>query len=372
MDPTVLIQDSFWEDEKAVAMAAPGVEEPVLEGAPPLIFFRTSGSTAVPKWVGLSREALLYSAKMVNAHLEVEASSVWGLALPMHHVGGMGVVARAREAACALEVFPSAWQVYDFADWLEAKRVTHSSLVPAQVHDIVVAGVHAPAGLRALVVGGGSLPDEIGEAARSLGWPVLASYGMTEASSQIATQGFECLAQPFENAPIEPLAHWQLRLEEDGCLAIAGKSLFDGLLVQENGEWHFDAREDEWHRTSDRIQIGDGGLRPLGRSDLYVKVLGELVDLETIEERMLALSSRRLKRRSFVVAGVPDPRAGHLLVPVFDAAVGKAVIEEVLMAHNALAPGLERLQAPVTLYPLPCSELGKPQRAEILAMLAGM
>ena len=370
MDATLLKSDAFWSEEKPVAITAAGVEAPALNEVPPLIFFRTSGSTGGPKWLGLSREALLLSARVVNAHLEVDEASVWGLALPIHHVGGYGVIARAHQANCGFSAFGKAWQVHDYLSWLESAGVTHTSLVPAQVHDLVVAGLHAPEALRAVVVGGGELAEDIGSAARKLGWPVLASYGMTEAGSQVATQGFDCLQQPFIKAPIETLGHWQLRLEDDGCLAIAGKSLFDGQLVQEGKDWHYQPREGEWFVTRDRVKLGDAGITPLGRDDLRVKVLGELVDIGAIEERLLELSGRRLKRRGFVVAAVPDARAEHALVPVFDAAVDPEAIREILVAYDEEASGLERLQKHVTLYPLPCSELGKPQRGRVLELLA--
>ena len=369
MDETLLNQDAFWNEEGPVAMVAPGVEPPELKGMPGLLYFHTSGSTALPRWVGLSRDALLYSATMVNAHLQVTTDSVWGLALPLHHVGGMGVLARAHDIGSGLEVFEQEWQAHDFLRWLERMEVTHTSLVPTQVHDLVVAGLSAPPTLKAVVVGGGELPNEIGQAARNLHWPVLASYGMTEAGSQIATQGLECLDQPFSNSPIEKLPHWNLKVVENSCLAIAGPALFEGWLIKENGEWRFDKREGEWHVTSDRVGLNDMVLTHLGRADLQVKVLGELVDLAAIEARLLKLSAHRLKRRLMVVMAVKDERAGHLLVPVFDAAVDKATINQVLEAYHAEAPGHKRLQDPVTLYPLPVSDLGKPQRAQIQAML---
>ena len=46
MDETLLNQDAFWNEEVPVALVANGVERPCLDEAPPLIYFRTSGSTA--------------------------------------------------------------------------------------------------------------------------------------------------------------------------------------------------------------------------------------------------------------------------------------------------------------------------------------
>src|ERR1035437_6785984 len=73
------------------------------------ILFSTSGSTGAPKWIALSKDALLLSAMAVNAHLQIKDTSCWGLALPIHHVGGFGVVARAYEAGCRLRVFGRRW-----------------------------------------------------------------------------------------------------------------------------------------------------------------------------------------------------------------------------------------------------------------------
>lgn len=365
--------DSFWEEERPVAMTAPGIEAPPLGEAPPLVFFQTSGTMGAPKWVGLSRAALLKSAMEVNLHLEVDADSVWGLALPPHHVGGMGVAARAYEAGCELEIFPQRWQEHDFVRWIESRNITHTSLVPTQVHDIVHSGLHAPSCVSVVVVGGGRLSEDDGVVMREMGWPVLPSYGMTEAASQIATQGLECLDLPYACAPMQQLRHWQLRLEEDGCLAIRGPSLFEGILIQEDGRWSYQAREGEWFVTRDRVDLDEvEGVTPLGRADLCVKVLGELVDLQTIERRLVGLSLRRLHLRDLMVLALEDARAGHRLVPVVDAAADRAAVEQTLWLYHTKAPGPERLQDPVFLEGFPRSALDKPLRAECARRVAAL
>lgn len=198
MDAPVLITDRFWNDDEPVFMGGFDGELPDIDALCGQVLFKTSGSTGAPKWVALSRHALQVSAQAVNAHLEVAGDACWGLALPLHHVGGFGVMARANQAGCGLAAFTQRWQAADFANWLEQQGVTHSALVPTQVHDLVAAGLSAPNSLRAVVVGGGQLAPSLGQAARDLGWPVLASYGMTEAGSQIATQGLECLANSYQ------------------------------------------------------------------------------------------------------------------------------------------------------------------------------
>lgn len=367
MDPTLLTLGMFWRDPAPFAAGGfPGglPEHPELRG---LVLFETSGSSGTPKWIALSKSALLASAEAVNHHLEVTPRSCWGLALPAHHVGGFGVAARAFAAGCAFLEFGRRWDPTEFARWLAESEITHTSLVPAQVHDLVVAGIRAPLSLRAIVVGGGHLDAGTGQAARALGWPVLASYGMTEAASQIATATLDSLKEIYQSAPIPLLQIWQAETTPDQSLRISGPALFSGMLLRENETWTFKPRLSDWHETSDRVTLEHGCLTPLGRSDLRVKVLGELVDLEAIERNLIELSEGRLQPGSFVVVAIPDARAEHALVPVFNAATNREIIDAVLSAHAVRAPGFQRLQTPRMLENFPHSPLGKPSRARITA-----
>jgi O-succinylbenzoic acid--CoA ligase len=317
------------------------------------VLFETSGSSGTPKWVALSKEALLVSAVAVNRHLKVTAASIWGLALPPQHVGGFGVAARAFGVACGFSEFGRRWDAPEFGKWLAENQVTHTSLVPTQVHDLVAAGLCAPASLRAMVVGGGHLDAATGQAARALGWPVLASYGMTEAASQIATQGLELLETLYQPSPIPLLPIWQAETTPEQKLRISGPALFSGMLARENAAWIFNVRPAQWYQTQDRVQLENRCLTPLGRADTLVKVLGELVDPEAIERELVDLSTGQLAPGTFAVVAVPDSRAEHALVPVFEAAVDAALIAAVLTAYAEQASGLRQLRPPVLLAKFP-------------------
>jgi len=335
------------------------------------VLFQTSGSSGNPKWIALSKQALLTSAAAVNRHLDVRPSSHWGLALPSHHVGGFGVAARAFDAGCPLHVFGLRWDPLAFAGWLVNCGITHTSLVPTQVHDLVAAGLRAPATLSAIVVGGGHLDMETGQAARSLGWPVLASYGMTEAASQIATQGLDSLEIPYRPSPIPLLPIWQAETSAEQLLRITGPALFSGVVVGSSNSWVFHPREQEWYQTQDRVLLAGQILTPIGRADTLIKVLGELVDPEKIERELLYLSDGMLIPGTYAVIAIPDARAEHALVPVFEKGADPDVIMATLVAHADQSPGFCRLRAPVILEKLPRSPLGKLRRAEIQARLLG-
>lgn len=366
MEAAALIEPGFWEDDAPVLMGHAG---DVPKGIPGLVYFRTSGSTGEPKWIGLSRGALQLSAAAVNAHLRVDGDSCWVLVLPVEHVGGFGVIARAREAGCRMEQFAGRWNAAAFTEWLAAVRGTHLSLVPTQVHDLVAAGLHAPADLRAIVVGGGLLPETTGRAARELGWPVLASYGMTEAGSQIATQGLELLGKPYVSRPLPLLSCWEAATGEVGRLMIRGPALFSGVLVHSEDGWKYEEHRGEWFATSDIASVEDRELHIEGRADSLVKILGELVDPVAVENELLALAG--VAPGSAVVVAVPDPRAGNRLVLVHENVTGGPGWGQCLERYHATCQGFRRITEVVGVESIPKSPLGKPLRAAMTRIAAG-
>lgn len=357
MDATLLTSDEFWNDP-----ACPLQDIPELGGH---VLFDTSGSSGVPKQVAISKKALLVSARAVNEHLGVGSESCWGLVLPLNHVGGFGVAARAHEAGCGFQEFGRRWEPVNVRKWLEEHEITHTSLVPTQVYDLVKEHLRAPVSLQAIVVGGGHLDSAIGQAARNLGWPVLASYGMTEASSQIATQAPDSLKQPYQSAPVSLLPIWDARVSLEEILEISGPALFSGYL----SGGRFIPRENDWYATTDRALLENGTITPMGRVDALVKILGELVDPEAIEQELSVLSQGRFIPGSFAVVAIPDERAENALVPVFESSIDQALIDSTLTLYQTQAPGFRRLRPALVVKHIPRSELGKIQRKPLAAII---
>lgn len=354
MDASLLTRAAFWSDGTP---ALPGIPE--LTGH---VLFETSGSTGDPKWIAISKQALLVSAAAVNRHLGVTKKSCWGLALPLRHVGGFGVAARAYEAGCGFQDFGRPWEAAAFHEWLALHEITHTSLVPTQVHDLVKAELTAPASLVAIVVGGGHLDVATGQAARNLGWPVLASYGMTEAASQIATQGLDQKKAPYRPTSIPLLPIWDARVSPKGILSIAGSALFSGYVS--GGK--FTPRTADWHTTADRVILENKTITPLGRADALVKILGELVDPEAVERELVSISEGWLTPGTFAIIAIPDERAGGALVPLFESSVNSEAAEAVLSIYQNQAPGFRRLGPLAVVDKFPRSELGKLRRNELV------
>lgn len=174
---------------------APGLSDDRLHS----ILF-TSGSTGRPEPVELTRGNHLASAVASAFNLGVERGDDWLCCLPLCHVGGLAIVLRSvlyGTSVTLLERFDAAAVAKLLAGPPEGRPITLASLVPtmlgrllAELPDLPPAGGAAPPpfpGLRAVLLGGGPVTPELVARAVERGVPALATYGMTETASQVAT-----------------------------------------------------------------------------------------------------------------------------------------------------------------------------------------
>lgn len=270
------------------------------------VWLASSGTGGCTKLVALSRAALEAGAGAVNAHLAATPDDAWINPLPLFHVGGLGIAVRAALSGARWESFEG-WDAARFARRAADCGATLASLVPAQVHDIVRAGVVAPGSLRAVVVGGGALDEDLRVRAAGLGWPLLPSYGLTEACSQVATAALG--AKDFAWLPLLP--HIDARAGNGGALELRGPSLLTGwMLFAEDGaaRWE-DPKRGGWLRTADRAEVRGRELRVFGRLDDLVKIRGELVDLGALERALQA----KVGSGAVCLRARPDGRNGVAL-----------------------------------------------------------
>jgi O-succinylbenzoic acid--CoA ligase len=317
---------------------------------PAHVIVATSGSTGAFKLVALSKEAILASAAAVNEHLGATAADDWACVLPMFHVGGLGIFARAQ--LCGARVFEAPWEPRGFARLLAAERIAFSALVPAQVRDLVRDELSAPATLRAVVVGGGALDDDTYAAASRLGWPLLRSYGLTECCSQVATER-------YDSPELQVLPHLEVRSETDGRIAIRGASLLTAYINEEEIE---DPKRDGWFVTEDLGWVEERVLRVEGRAGEFVKIGGESVDLARLDRIMAEVAENRA-----AVVAVPDERLGHVIT-----AASTVEPAEIVEEFNRRVLPFERIRRAHRVGEIPRSPLGKLLRTRLLEIIEGL
>jgi O-succinylbenzoic acid--CoA ligase len=242
----------------------------------------TSGTTGLPRAVAHTHQGHDAVARAGNAHLPFGPGDRWLLSLPLVHVGGLGIVARALAGGGAL-VVPRVGE--SFIDAARRMRTTHLSLVRAQLVDLL-RSPYRDAVLRhaaVVMVGGGPVSRGLFEEAVRCGVPVAQTWGMTETHAQIATSP---LSEPETCG--RPLPGRQVRVGEHGVLAVRGIGLAAGF-VDEGGLAPLPCDDDGWFVTGDCGAIdGAGRVTVTGRVGLRIVSGGEKIEPEAIEAALLS------------------------------------------------------------------------------------
>lgn len=317
----------------------------------------TSGTTSSPsseiKWVALSKRAIFTSAAAVNHHLGCQTQDRWINCLPLFHIGGLAIYARAHCLNTEVIEFPSPkWDAHKFYDFLYTQQAAFTSLVPTQLFDLVQAKLIPPSSLKAVIIGGGYLSEHLYRAATHLQWPLLPSYGMSECASQIATA-------TLHESSLKILPHVSCRLTEEGFLQIKSEALLTGYLYASHHGFRWEEPKQEgWLSTEDHVELNDQTLRFLGRAHDWIKISGENVSLPHLEQLFDALSSHLTEA---ALVAIPDARLGYRIAAVTTQQYAK-VIEAVRIMFNGSVMPYERIQDLHVIDIIPRNPMGKIQK----------
>lgn len=260
----------------------------------PLAVVFTSGTTGHPKGAVLSRRAFLAAAQASAENLGWQEEDRWLLCMPLAHVGGLSIVVRCLVARRTVVLA----EPKDIATSLGRDQVTLASLVPTQLARLVDAGTKPPPGLRALLLGGAPATTALLARALDQGWPVLATYGLTEACSQVTTQRYGQVKSGGVGVPVSGM---EIRLVDEE-IQVRGPSLFDAYLGHPNHEG--------WFATGDLGRLDeDGHLHILARRTDLIVTGGENVypsEVESVLERVPGV-------RAACVFGVEDETWGQVV-----------------------------------------------------------
>ena len=320
-----------------------------IDGFSSHVWLATSGTSGKIKFTALSKKALLTSAEAVNRHLASNASDVWLNALPDFHVGGLGIQTRSYLSGASVVDFKT-WEPVQFTEVLRSNNVTLTSLVPAQLFDLVLSKKQCPPSLRAVIIGGGALDEALYLRARMLGWPVVPSYGLTECASQVATA-------TLDSKELQLLSHVVVKIE-NGFICIKSEALLTAYAIVENDGLNvFDPKKDGWLQTEDKGEVNGNILTVFGRASNFIKIGGESVDMLQLEGLLNKIKLNLNILDDMQLIAVPDERLGkviHLL------ATGN--VESIVTHFNAEVLPFARIRKVTLCEKIPRTPLGKPIR----------
>lgn len=212
---------------------------PTIDRAGPAAIVLTSGTTGSPKAVILSTAALIASAEAWLTALP--PATGWLLALGLQHVAGLGVAWRAALSGVPLVVLPRSRPTGIVAALEGDPWPSHVSLVPVTLARLLdeVADRPPPATVRAVLLGGGIIPPELVSRAIGAGWPVVPTYGLSEAGSGVTALPTGEAARHPESAG-RPLPGVEVRIAAPddagaGEIIVASPARFTAYLGDSGG-----------------------------------------------------------------------------------------------------------------------------------------
>ncbi len=319
-----------------------------LDQASTIVF--TSGSSGRPKAALHTFGNHYYSALGSAANIALSSDDRWLLSLPLYHVGGLSILFRCLLAGAAISIPGSG---VTLGRSISTLGITHVSLVATQLRRLLAERADL-GGLKAILLGGGPVPDSLIDEAVSRGLPVHTSYGLTEMASQVTTtlpgESYTGLRSAGRVLP-----HREVSISERGEVLVRGETLFTGYV--EGEELERPADEEGWFHTGDLGELDrEGYLWVRGRKDNLFISGGENVQPEEVEDALARLEG--VERA--VVVPVPDAEFGERPVAFVLTADGSAVSDRLA---SALEGELPRFEVPVAFYEWP--EDADPGRAKV-------
>jgi O-succinylbenzoic acid--CoA ligase len=306
----------------------------------------TSGSTARPKRVALSADALLASAAASAS--AIGGDGQWLLALPTHYIAGLNVVVRSIASGTEPVVLGAgSFDPMEFARAAETMDadLRFTSIVPAQLSRLL----ETPDALAALrrfdriLVGGQSTPETLLARATELDVRITRTYGSSETSGGCVYDGF-------------PIGNTRARVV-DGQLELTGAVLADGYLDDEErtASTFVDDEGTRWYRTGDAGDVVGGEVRVFGRLDDTIISGGIKVSLADVERIVRGLPGQA----DAVVVRAPSERWGEVPVVVTARAIELGQLRASVRERLTEAAAPARV---IVVASIPLLRSGKPDR----------
>jgi oxalate---CoA ligase len=278
----------------------------------------TSGTTGAPKVIKLTESQLLHTAGSIAAHHRLSTVDRGLNSLPLFHVNAEVVGLLSTLVAGATLVLDDRFHRTGFWDLVCRRGVTWINAVPAVISRLtpLEPGEGVPSGVRFVRSASAPLPPAtLARFEENTGLPVVESYGMTEAGSQITANP---LSGPRKPGSVGLPVGLELRVVATaesagdglaGRVEIRGAGVVSGC-VSPGLEHRVDPHG--WFDTGDLGYLdGDGYLFLVGRVDDVINRGGEKIHPREVEEVLLSADPRV---RAAAVVGHDHHELGH--VPV--------------------------------------------------------
>ncbi len=296
----------------------PSILPQIPEDAGAIIMF-TSGTTGTPKGVELTHGQVMATIHHVVDSHRLTPEDISYCFLPLFHVNAQVIAFLSTLYSGGKLVVGEKFSASRFWDTVREFRVTWVSAVPTVIAILVKAqdAKPAPPSLRFVRSASAPLPAFQAHRFESLfGVPVIESYGMTEAASQICVNPLPpgkrkigSVGVPFGlDLRIIDAEGKSLPAGEIGEIAIRGDSV---ITKYASGDDNGKSFNDGWFHTGDvGYKDPEGYVFITGRSKEMINRAGQKISPREVEE----VIAKHALVHSVAVIGLPDPVYGERVV----------------------------------------------------------
>jgi O-succinylbenzoic acid--CoA ligase len=335
----------------------------------------TSGTTGKPKGAMLSFANHFYSAVASSYRLGVLKDDIWLCCLPLYHVGGLAILLRSCLYGTAVELH-NGFDVATISKSLDERAISLISLVPTMVRRLLRyrGGRSWPASLRHVLIGGAPVPHELIAECHDLGIPVSVTYGLTEASSQVATMtpgdvhrkpGSAGKPLLFNRVAILSNEGRELSAQEVGEIIVSGPTVMAGYDRDETNTTR--VLKEGWLHTGDVGMLDeDGDLWVLQRRDDIIISGGENIYPAEIE----AILRAHPTVKQACVVGVEDQEWGQCVAAAVTPEEGATIsIPELVTFCRQHLAGYKLPRRMIILPQMPLTASSKIHRRAVIGLI---
>ena len=264
------------------------------------LVLHTSGTTSRPKIVPLTQINICTSAHNIRSTLELVESDRCLNVMPLFHIHGLiGAILSSLTAGASMICTPG-FDSPKFFVWLEEYSPTWVTAVPTMLQAILALApsnreIVARCPLRLIRSSSSSLPPQVmAELEKVFAVPVIESYGMTEASHQMASNPLPPGERKAGSVGVAAGPEIAI-MDDEGALmprSVTGEIAIRGASVMSSYENNPKANEGsftrEWFRTGDQGNLdSDGYLFVTGRLKEIINRGGEKISPREVDEALL-------------------------------------------------------------------------------------
>lgn len=264
------------------------------------LILHTSGTTSRPKIVPLSQGNLVASARNIGDALALKPEDRCVNIMPLFHIHGLIAAVLSSVAAGGSTWCSPGFNALRFFNWVETATPTWYTAVPT-MHQAILsragrnANVMAANPLRLIRSSSSSLPPQVmAELEETFGCPVIESYGMTEATHQMASNPLPPAARKPGSVGIAAgpevgimdLDGNLIAKGETGEIVIRGANVTAGY--ENNPKANAENFTNGWFRTGDQGIIDpEGYLSITGRLKEIINRGGEKISPREVDEVLM-------------------------------------------------------------------------------------